>query len=928
MEINFNITKRSNEHIMKKFKVLSLILALILVFSMFPMSVMASETDTQTESAEQTTDAMAITTVDQFKALNGQSGTYYLASDINFEGASFDTAIVESFNGVLDGRGKTIYGFEINYNPTEAAADAVNLGLFGTLGTNAVISDLNVGKADAKVTVTVGTAAGAVNAGALAGAGVGTTFVTNVNVYGTITVNATGATVVGGVLGNAVAPDLSECKFEGTITASKGIAGGIVGATGDAEDSKANSLIRKCESNATVTVSGDGAVAAGIVGVANSTVQLMECKSASAGILGKSNATATTALTLIYKCTTASETNVYGTEVVTGQRVCIMGCSAQNLPDYDASKDYGDNVYSYIIPITSEADLAKIGNSEHIEYATTGFYRLENNITLSKAYSAYVVEIFSGVFDGAGHTFDKVKVSYGTAGNRNSNVIGFFGEAAIDGDAVFMNLQIGTETSPTSLSMASARNTGALIGGGYTATEYSTIVYNFDAYVTNTSKNPSNKFQRIGGIMGYSYGSKIVDSNVYGTIVDYPSVGTTILGGFVGSCDDGAQVLVLNSNNYADVLASSPSAINKLYLIASGFIAGSADNTYDAVFHNCVNFGNVQHTWKDDIADEDTMFPVRVAGFSGLAGASVTLSNCANFGNIKGKLSGNREAAMVGSAVGEAHSATTAVSLVNFTDYGTVTTDIPSSSRYVHTANENTAVKYCNANSYDAVVSMTQGAAIRIDDVKGIRFKSTVSTDAIAALEDIFGEGTVSYGTIITPSAFIHNENGAGEFTMEALDAFGDRLGTLGGDKAYVKIDSTNQWFNNENGHIAGSIVGIDPLLYQVKFSARAYVSVTVNGTPIYTLYSDYSEENNSRSVEYVANKAIADFKYQKNTDTTKWYNDEACTEEYTKDDKTTYKNVVSEANGVIKYSCYTADQLAAINTILDTIPDTPATAG
>ena len=906
---------------MKKLKILSFILALILVLSMLPMSVSATGTDTQTESSEGSEVTMAITTADQFKALNGQSGTYYLANDINFEGASFDTAIVDSFNGVLDGRGKTIYGFTLSYAPAEAAAEAVNIGVFGKLGTDAVISDLNVGSSEAKITVTVADTAGAVNVGTLAGSGEGSTFAADVSVYGDIAVNATGTAVVGGVLGNAVAPDLSECRFEGTITALNGIAGGVVGVTGDAEDAKANSLLRKCESNAIVTVSGEGAVAAGIVGAANSTVQLMECKSASAGILGKSNATATTALTLIYNCTTSG--NVYGAEVVTGQRVCIMGCSSQNLPDYDASKDYGDNVYSYIIPITSEADLAKIGNSEYIEYATTGFYRLENNITLSKGYSAYVVEVFSGVFDGAGHTFDNVKISYGTAGSRNSNVIGFFGEAAINGDAVFMNLEIGTEASPASLSMASARNTGTLIGGGYTTSNYSTIVYNFDAYVTNTSKNPSNKFQRIGGIMGYSYGSKIVDSNVYGTIVDYPSVGTTILGGFVGSCGDNAQVLVLNSNNYADVLASSPSSINKLYLIASGFIAGSADNTYDAVFHNCVNFGTVQHTWKNDTADPDTVFPVRVAGFSGLAGASVILSNCANFGNINGKLSGNGAAAMVGSAVGEAQAATTTLSIVNFADYGTVTTDIAGKDRYVHKANANTAVSYCNVDSFDTIVSMINGAAIRIDEVKGIRFISTVNTDAIAALENTFGKGTVSYGTIITATPFI-SEFADGEFTIEAFDKIDLNAGGFGDDEAYVKVDATNNWFDGKEGTIAGSLVGIDTLLYRVAFSARAYVQVTVDGETICTFYSDYSDKNNSRSIETVANAAMNDLLY-KSGDNAKIYDKDGNFVDATDAQIAEYvtaTNEIKEIGGVsyTTYSCYTEKQLKAIKQILDTI--------
>ena len=902
MEINFNITKRSNEHIMKKFKVLSLILALILVFSMFPMSVMASETDTQTESAEQTTDAMAITTVDQFKALNGQSGTYYLASDINFEGASFDTAIVESFNGVLDGRGKTIYGFELN------ATDAENVGVFGTLGTDAVVSNFTVGTATAPIKATV-SASNALNFGFLAGKAEGTALVADITVYSAeqSTVTAAGTLAVGGILGCGVATDLSECVFNGTLTVNGGTTGGIggiVGMLGNAEDAKVNSLLTKCVNNATITAATEVKVA-GIVGSAASTVQIMECVnngSATVGILGENTTTSLNALTVIYNCSTASG-KIYGVDKEDGsygKRIYIAGCTGnENTPAYEEGKY--QNYYDYVVLITAADDFANIGTGD---YNAAGFYRLANSIDFTVQYTGGAVATFSGVLDGAGENFNNLDVMY-----DSSDYVSFFKVFAEKGDAAVINMQILTKK----VYLASNRYASALIG--VAKGTYNSAIYNVDVYSVTTSKSAGNA-QRIGGLIGVADAgsTKIVDSNAYGSLESYQTQNVAVGGGFIGACKVDTQILILNSNNYSNVnMKTDKSVNNSKRSVSSGFIGGDAN--CDAVLYNCANFGEIKHTWPKG-EDPDTPYAVHVGAFAGYV-RNLTLVGCSNFGNISGNSCGSAAGTVIGAA-----------SLVNFNDFGTVTTDKAGSSRYVHTANENTAVKYCNANSYDAVVSMIKGAAIRIDDVKGIRFKSTVSTDAIAALEDIFGEGTVSYGTIITPSAFIHNENGAGEFTMEALDAFGNRLGTLGGDKAYVKIDSTNQWFNNENGHIAGSIVGIDSLLYQVKFSARAYVSVTVNGTPIYTLYSDYSEEINSRSVEYVANKAIADFKYQKNTDTTKWYNDAACTEEYTKDDKTTYKNVVSEANGVIKYSCYTADQLAAINTILDTIPDTPATAG
>ena len=137
-----------------------------------------------------------------------------------------------------------------------------------------------------------------------------------------------------------------------------------------------------------------------------------------------------------------------------------------------------------------------------------------------------------------------------------------------------------------------------------------------------------------------------------------------------------------------------------------------------------------------------------------------------------------------------------------------------------------------------------------------------------------------------------------------------------------MKIAAT-KWFDEETSTIAGSLVNMSASMYEVEFSGRAYITVTVDGKDVFTVYSAYSAENNSRSIAAVARAAAADVLYQKNGDSSKWYRDEACTIEYTGTDKSEYTTAVGEANanGVTKYSCYNTTKLNAINKIIADIP-------
>ena len=156
--------------------------------------------------------------------------------------------------------------------------------------------------------------------------------------------------------------------------------------------------------------------------------------------------------------------------------------------------------------------------------------------------------------------------------------------------------------------------------------------------------------------------------------------------------------------------------------------------------------------------------------------------------------------------------------------------------------------------SLEVKSTMESGAAIRLGEVNGIRFYTTVDTAKIAELK---ADGaTVEMGTLIAPKDLLGNDEltfnlDAGKYVDVAYKANeyyteGNFTGIVG---SIVNIKESNTAFSAENGNIAREFVG------------RGYVKVTKDGTTTIT-YADYSDSNianNSRSVAYVSYKLVQD---------------------------------------------------------------------
>ena len=166
---------------------------------------------------------------------------------------------------------------------------------------------------------------------------------------------------------------------------------------------------------------------------------------------------------------------------------------------------------------------------------------------------------------------------------------------------------------------------------------------------------------------------------------------------------------------------------------------------------------------------------------------------------------------------------------------------------------------YLSSVSVDDVTVATQaGAGIRLDDPTGLRFESRVNKDVYDALAAKGAQ--ITTGTIILPTDYlvaygINNAN----FHKYNLDVLGikylDVVNNGWANEATAEADGYYQYY--------GSIVGIKDANLDRAFSGIGYVAVTYADTGLTTyFFAEYKAEHHSRSVEYVANAAIASGEY------------------------------------------------------------------
>lgn len=145
-------------------------------------------------------------------------------------------------------------------------------------------------------------------------------------------------------------------------------------------------------------------------------------------------------------------------------------------------------------------------------------------------------------------------------------------------------------------------------------------------------------------------------------------------------------------------------------------------------------------------------------------------------------------------------------------------------------------------------VKMQTGAAMRLNNVTGIRYYTTVDTAKINSLKS--AGYTVSMGTLISPENLLNGE----ELTLNAS-----------AQKVDVKYTS-NEYYTDDTGFkgIVGSLANIREKNINRKFVGRGYITVSL-GDYSKTVYAEYSESsvaNNTRTIASLAKSVSEDTAY------------------------------------------------------------------
>ena len=723
-------------------------------------------------------------------------------------------------------------------------------------------------------------------------------FIDNVHIYGEVTVTNTSTALyrVGGFGGYVCDVTVQNSSFTGKLNATgtgttvRCGMGGII-AENEGPTKGRQSVIKNCQVNADLTASYSGSctgqhtsqcTVGGIVGRAITSVTFVEgCTVKGSlssmlkettpygcvgGIIGSACANkqvsgySNSILVVATDCDVTGITalqgsfkgDIYGVKDAGAlkERIYVSDCTpdTQNTPARDFG-DFGevdgkafDANCDYVWLIDEKDDLSKIGKADTTKtdytYAVDGFYRVDEDLSLG-SYSNYVVTgHFGGVFDGNGktlnisgmtHSFFQ-RLSDGYSANNKTN------------DTVIMDLDLGS--SEAYINMTTSAKNGGVLGAysGDVNINYRLLVNNVNIYANITNSCAQDSY--LGGFVGTSRHAGFYDCNMYGSITSKninKTADETCIGGFVGNADQAkARNVFSNCNNFANIYVSEVGISNAIARVG-GFIGDVTRTDANMVgFYNSNNFGDI------NVVGTANNKEVNVGGFAGSINAVGVAAavDCANFGDISSTQY----------ASGFISASANPISLSSFIQAGTVTATTKAEDHNV--ASGTATVSTLNCATVKNLITMDNGAAVRLAEDTGLRFTANVSTDVIARLEATLGdELTVSYGMLIAPDAFIGN----GEFTREALDEYAEAEGFEGA--AYVDVPSVdeqgkNVWFREQVGKLAGSITGLPATLYKTNFSGVAYITIKVGDSVIYTAYAPNAQ---TRNIYEVAKAALDD---------------------------------------------------------------------
>ena len=409
---------------------------------------------------------------------------------------------------------------------------------------------------------------------------------------------------------------------------------------------------------------------------------------------------------------------------------------------------------------------------------------------------------FAGTLDGQGYTIKNVNMS------RNAGDIALFDDLA--DNATIKNLVIKSST----FEITGKNNwlgTIACCTNGENVTISNIFVDKDVKVISNTTHDNSIA----GGILGGVYGSGAVV-----TVSDCVFAGTVTgtgnyVAGIVGNAEAGNDTSVINCSNVG-------------YVFSKGnYVAGIAVSG-GITIENCVNAGKV-------VSSKSYVGGI----YAGNPTNDVVITNCYTVGNFE-----NHNTANGGAVTIEGGVANLAIN-----DLTGLNAKVPAT--FTKKYGDYAVPAGCTV-VYGTFVglSLLDGASVRLSNPSGLRFTAVLGA---AYLDSFKGEGKeVSFGILIAPTDYV---NSVDEFTikdLEALDVKGAKYKAIDANKCANDTDA------DESYVFTGVLAPVQEGNYNRNFSARAYIKV-VEGDTVTYYYSEYDEDLNSRSIEYVAEKAYAD---------------------------------------------------------------------
>lgn len=431
---------------------------------------------------------------------------------------------------------------------------------------------------------------------------------------------------------------------------------------------------------------------------------------------------------------------------------------------------------------------------------------------------------FKGKFDGNGKVITGFEIK-----KERDYTPGLFG--LLDGGAVVKNLTVhgciraGSKKDNFSGLLCASVNGGSAVAN---CTVYA------DVQITREAKSVDFYF---GGITGrLAPGGKIQDCTAHGKIQLQVTTSDTnkerqYTAGIAARID-AAQIT--NCKNYADISQIFTGSNTIGY--SGGIVAvGDAAKDTTVSISNCVNYG--------DIFVETNGGHGRTGGIIGNARSQAVynIENCFNAGKMlsgKGTQSGN-----MGELVG-----------MNEAKQLNLKNCYASGRNLGGNKGKTWSESGCVT---DITLKTLTGASVRLDDPTGLRFDTEIkksTLDTLLKADNV----TVKIGTLIAPTKYV---KAAGTFTADALDTYKNEQGFAFDPYINVPFDTTVYKFLEETDTaytFSGAVANLFESNYNLAYSAVGYLTITVGDLSV-TFYSDYIEQDHSRTIASVAREAYAD---------------------------------------------------------------------